>query len=137
MSPPDQSSAPEPRENPQTPRVRVARVSDPGGPTGAYRVLVDRLWPRGLRKDDADFDEWCKEVAPSADLRRWYGHQRDRFDEFARRYQSELGDPERQAALVGLRRVADQRHLTLLTATHDLELSHAQVLAKVLRDAPS
>ena len=70
-------------------RISVARVYDP--PAGqALRVLVDRVWPRGLRKDDARLDEWCKDVAPSTELRRWYGHDRASFDEFARRYRDEL-----------------------------------------------
>lgn len=64
------------------PAVGVRRVFDPPGPEDGWRVLVDRLWPRGLRKEDANFNEWCQEVAPSAELRNWYGHQRDLFGEF-------------------------------------------------------
>ena len=72
------------------PEVRVRRVYDePAGDDGA-RVLVDRLWPRGLTKARADLTEWCKEVAPSTELRRWYGHDPAKFNEFARRYRAEL-----------------------------------------------
>jgi uncharacterized protein YeaO (DUF488 family) len=95
-------------------------------------VLVDRLWPRGLRKDAAALDHWCQDVAPSTELRKWYGHDPDRFDEFAARYRAELDDPDRAAALASLRRLRRQRRLTLLTATRDADHSHAAVLAAVL-----
>lgn len=114
------------------PAVGVRRVVDPPGPEDGWRVLVDRLWPRGLRKEDAQFDEWCKEVAPSAELRNWYGHRRDLFGEFTRRYERELQDAERSAALHRLGQLAGREHVTLLTATHDVALSHAQVLATML-----
>src|SRR6476661_2028397 len=73
----------EPRMQPQ-PRVRVGRVYDERTAQDGTRVLVDRLWPRGLTKNRADLDEWCKQIAPSTALRRWYGHSPDRFIEFAR-----------------------------------------------------
>jgi uncharacterized protein YeaO (DUF488 family) len=75
--------------------VEVVRVyEDPGRSPGEHRVLVDRLWPRGLTKTSVDFDEWEKDVAPSTELRRWYGHDPGRFAEFARRYRAELaGEP--------------------------------------------
>jgi len=96
------------------------------------RVLVDRLWPRGLTKNQADLDEWCKQIAPSPALRRWYGHDPDRFAEFARRYRTELDDPERADALRHLRELAQQRTLSLLTATRTVETSEAAVLADLL-----
>ena len=115
------------------PGVRVRRVYDePAGDDGA-RVLVDRLWPRGLTKARADLAEWCKEVAPSAELRRWYGHKPAKFDEFARRYRAELAQPERAAALRHLHDLAGSRPLTLLTATRDPDISEAAVLADLLR----
>lgn len=111
--------------------VAVGRVYDPREPE-RLRVLVDRLWPRGLRKDAADLDRWDKDVAPSSELRSWYGHVPERFDEFARRYRAELEEPGRAQGLEELRDWADGRALTLLTATRDLTTSHATVLAEVL-----
>jgi uncharacterized protein YeaO (DUF488 family) len=114
--------------------VRIARVYDQPGPDDGARVLVDRLWPRGLAKDDAGLDEWCKQVAPSNELRTWYGHDPARFDEFRARYQAELTDPERAAALASLRDRHSRQILTLLSATRSLDISHAAVLADLLRD---
>ena len=95
-------------------------------------MLVDRLWPRGLSKAKAALDEWCKDVAPSAELRTWYGHDPARFEEFARRYRLELDDPGRASALAHLRALAQDRPLTLLTATRQPEISEAAVLAALL-----
>jgi uncharacterized protein YeaO (DUF488 family) len=97
-----------------------------------YRVLVDRLWPRGLTKADAALDEWVADAAPTSDLRRWYGHRVERFDEFARRYRAELQSPPASAAVDRLVELACKRPLTLLTATRDVEHSAAQVLQHVL-----
>jgi uncharacterized protein YeaO (DUF488 family)/DNA-binding MarR family transcriptional regulator len=107
--------------NPTATRVSVARVYDPPE-TGGRRLLVDRLWPRGLRKEDANF-EWRKDLAPSTELRRWYGHDPARFEEFAMRYAGELA--ERTDELDAL---ADEP-IVLLTATRDLAHSGATVLA--------
>jgi len=109
--------------------VRVARVYDPPAPDAGARVLVDRLWPRGLSKAAAALDDWCKQIAPSDELRRWYGHDPDLFVQFRERYLAELDDPDRAAALDTLR---DRGPLTLLTATKDVEISHAAVLADLL-----
>ncbi len=113
-------------------RVHVARVYDPPGDDDGARVLVDRLWPRGLSKDAAALDHWCRDVAPSSELRKWYGHDPARFAEFAERYRAELDDPDRAAALAALRRLSREGPLTLLTATKDPDLSQARVLADVL-----
>jgi uncharacterized protein YeaO (DUF488 family) len=112
-----------------TAQVRVARVYDPPGEDRAARILVDRLWPRGLSKAKAALDEWCKQVAPSPELRQWYGHAPDRFDEFRRRYQAELTAGEQAEALAHLRELARERPLVLLTASKALEISDAAVLA--------
>jgi uncharacterized protein YeaO (DUF488 family) len=112
--------------------VQVRRVYDPPEPDDGRRVLVDRLWPRGLSKERADLDDWCKEIAPSTGLRRWYGHDPDRYAEFARRYRAELDEPERAAALARLRELAGQGRLTLLTATKRSDISEAAVLADLL-----
>ena len=114
-------------------RVSVRRVYDEPEPGDGFRVLVDRVWPRGLAKDKAALDEWCKDVAPSTELRKWYGHDPDRFSEFAGRYQAELADAERAEALNHLRDLATRGPLTLLTATKQAEISQAAVIANMLR----
>lgn len=111
----------------------MARVYDPTPAPGA-RVLVDRVWPRGLTKAAARLDRWCKAVAPSTELRRWYGHDPARFDEFARRYRAELAEPQRAAAVAELRQLAAQRGVTLLTASTAVDISQARVLAEVVRE---
>lgn len=113
--------------------VRVRRVYEEPEPGDGTRVLVDRIWPRGLTKAKAALDEWCKDVAPSDELRTWYRHDPDRFEEFGRRYQLELQDPRRAEALAHLRGLARDRQLTLLTATRQPEISEAAVLAGLLR----
>ena len=114
------------------PHITVSRVYDPRIGVGT-RVLVDRIWPRGLRKDEAHLDEWCKDVAPSTELRRWYGHDPEHFEEFARRYRAELSQPLRAAAIEHLREVAEAGPVILLTATKSVNISHAAVLANLLR----
>lgn len=112
--------------------VRVRRVYDAPDAADGRRVLVDRIWPRGLKKQDARLDEWCKAVAPSAELRTWYGHDPNRFDEFTACYRAELEEPERAAALEHLRDLASQGPLTLLTASRRSDISQATVLAELL-----
>jgi uncharacterized protein YeaO (DUF488 family) len=116
-----------------TPDVRVGRVYDDPDPGEGTRVLVDRLWPRGLGREKAALDEWCKQVAPSAELRRWYGHDPQRFDEFARRYRAELAEGEPARALTHLRDLAGRGPITLLTASRRVDISDATVLAALLR----
>jgi uncharacterized protein YeaO (DUF488 family) len=113
--------------------VLVRRVYEEPRPEDGTRVLVDRLWPRGLTKDKAALDEWCKNVAPSDELRKWYQHDPDRFEEFSRRYRRELKDPQHAEAVSHLRDLANDMSLTLLTATKRPEISEAAVLADVLR----
>jgi uncharacterized protein YeaO (DUF488 family) len=110
-------------------RIRVARVYDDLDPDDGQRVLVDRLWPRGFRKDDPRVGIWFKDVAPSKELREWYDHQPERFDEFATRYREELQGSE---AFDELRRLAKSGVVTLVTATRHVEGSHAAVLATLL-----
>lgn len=116
------------------PQVAVRRVYDDASADDGYRVLVDRVWPRGLRRDDARLDEWCKAVAPSTELRRWYGHDPDRHAEFVERYRAELRGEEQAGELARLRERATAGRLTLLTATRDVDLSNAAALADVLRE---
>lgn len=95
-------------------------------------MLVDRVWPRGIAKADLELDDWNSGVAPSTSLRKWYAHDPDRFDEFARRYCQELATAEGQQALSQLRTCVRGKRLTLITATKDVEHSQAAVLAQVL-----
>ena len=118
-----------------TAEVRVRRVYDPPDPADGRRVLVDRLWPRGLAKSAAAVEEWLRAVAPSDELRRWYGHEAAKFAEFRDRYLAELRTPERAEALAHLRELADPGPLTLLTATKDVQHSQAAVLAERLGTA--
>jgi uncharacterized protein YeaO (DUF488 family) len=114
--------------------VRLRRVYEDPSPDDGTRVLVDRIWPRGLRKDSAHFDEWLKHVAPSKDLRAWYGHEPEKFTEFRHRYLAELRDPEQSEAMEQLKEIRRRGPVTVLTATKDIEHSHAAVLAALLRD---
>ena len=120
-----------------SPDIRVRRVYDAPEPRDGSRVLVDRVWPRGLRKDAARLDDWAKDVAPSTELRKWYGHDPAKFGEFRRRYTAELARPEAADALGRLRDLARQGPMTLLTATRDTDISQAAVLADLLREPPS
>jgi uncharacterized protein YeaO (DUF488 family) len=115
------------------PEVHARRVYEPAEPSDGRRVLVDRLWPRGVSKDRAHLDEWLKAVAPSDQLRRWYGHEPAKFPEFRQRYEAELSEPDQAEALRHLREEAQSGPVTLLTATKDLEHSEAEVLAQLLR----
>jgi uncharacterized protein YeaO (DUF488 family) len=111
--------------------IRCKRVYEPPSPDDGFRVLIDGLWPRGVSHDGAAIDLWARELAPSNELRRWYGHQPERFDEFGRRYRAEL-DAQREQ-LTELRRCARSGRVTLVFAARDAEHSNAAVLADVLR----
>ena len=113
--------------------IRVRRVYDEPGPGDGARVLVDRVWPRGLRKADAKLDEWAKDLAPSTALRTWYGHDPAKFGEFRRRYIAELDAPGSRNKLAEVQDMAAGRPVTLLTATRDVSISQATVLAELLR----
>lgn len=110
-------------------RIRVARIYKDVELDDGQRILVDRIWPRGIRKDDPRVGIWCKDVAPSKELRDWYHRAPERFDEFAARYESELGD---SAALERLRKLTKRGVVTLVTAVREVDSSHATVLAKLL-----
>ena len=114
--------------------IRVCRIYDDASRGDGARVLVDRVWPRGVRKDAARLDEWAKDVAPSTGLRTWYRHDPAKFDEFRRRYTAELAAPGPQEALGRLRALAADGPVTLLTATKDISISQAAVLAHLLRE---
>ncbi|WP_425247178.1 DUF488 domain-containing protein [Streptomyces sp. NEAU-NA10] len=112
--------------------VRVRRVYEPPEPDDGVRVLVDRLWPRGLAKDAARVDEWPKDLTPSTELRRWYHAGEGSYEEFARRYEAELAAPEAAELLDHVRELADRGQVTLLTAAKEPERSHAAVLVGLL-----
>lgn len=116
--------------------VQVRRIYDDPAPGDGTRVLVDRIWPRGMSKARAQLDEWCKQIAPSTELRTWYRHDPALFEEFARRYRAELDEPVRAAALTRLRGLAADGMLTLLTATRAADISEAVVIAELIAPQP-
>ena len=111
--------------------VRLTRAYEQPASSDGYRVLVDRLWPRGVSREEARLDEWAKELAPSATLRRWFAHDPARFAEFRRRYTAELAAHEEK--LGELRRRARNGTLTLVYGARDQEHNDAVVLAEILR----
>ncbi|HEU5405229.1 MAG TPA: DUF488 family protein [Gaiellaceae bacterium] len=111
--------------------VRLKRAYEPPARSDGYRVLIDRLWPRGVSKQEARLDEWARELAPSSELRRWFGHDPAKFDEFRRRYREELARQEEK--LGELRRRARGGRLTLVYGARDSEHNDAVVLAELLR----
>ena len=113
-------------------RVELRRVYDHRPSDGTPRVLIDRLWPRGIAKADAPFDEWAKEVAPSTELRRWYGHDPAKFEEFAGKYREEFAESPGKDGVERLRGQAQKGGLVLVTATRDVAHSAAEVLLGVL-----
>jgi uncharacterized protein YeaO (DUF488 family) len=110
--------------------LQIKRVYEQPSPEDGARILVDRLWPRGLRKDAAALDHWCKDIAPSAELRKWFDHREDRFDEFRKRYRLEL---KANPALAEFRTLTRSGKVTLLYAAHDEKVNHAVVLAEYIR----
>jgi uncharacterized protein YeaO (DUF488 family) len=114
--------------------IRLKRVYESPAQADGYRVLIDRLWPRGISKADAELDEWAKELAPSTELRTWFGHDPGRFAEFRRRYAAELD--RQRPRLAELRRRAKRGRLTLLYSARDREHNDAVVLAGILRQGP-
>jgi uncharacterized protein YeaO (DUF488 family) len=114
-------------------KIAIKRAYEPRTHGDGARILIDRLWPRGLRKDKAQLDEWRKDLAPSTELRQFYGHRPERFDEFSKRYLAELRSDLPAAAVTELVDVSRRRPVTLITASRDLEHSEAAVLATHLR----
>jgi len=115
------------------PRPLIKRVYEPAATADGVRILVDRLWPRGLSEQKAGVDEWLKDIAPSAALRKWFGHDPARWDEFRRRYQAELADNE--AATARLLELARKGPVTLVYAARDSEHNNAVVLADFVQHA--
>ena len=112
-----------------TTTVRVKRAYEHADGTDGYRVLIDRLWPRGLRKQDARLDAWLRALAPSDELRRWFGHDPLRFPDFRVRYRRELRNPAARELLDDLARRAERERVTLIYSAKDTEHNNALVLA--------
>jgi uncharacterized protein YeaO (DUF488 family) len=110
--------------------IRIKRVYEHPAPEDGVRILVDRLWPRGLSKEAAALDYWFKDIAPSPELRTWFDHREDRFDEFKKRYRLEL---KANPALAEFRKLAKPGKATLLYAAHDEKVNHAIVLAEYIQ----
>ena len=122
-------------ESNATGRVRIKRAYAPAADDDGYRVLVDRLWPRGVSKDKAHLDTWMKEIAPSTELRRWFGHDPARWDEFERRYRAELDEPERRHLVEALAERATHGPVTLIYGARDTAHNEAVVLCAVVSAA--
>lgn len=111
-------------------KLLIKRVYEQPSPDDGYRVLVDRLWPRGVSKEAAKLDLWLKDIGPSTELRQWFGHQPERFNEFAHRYQKEL---QTNPVLAELKQILhDNATVTLLYSAHDATHNQAVVLQKYL-----
>jgi uncharacterized protein YeaO (DUF488 family) len=111
--------------------IAIKRAYDKPTPQDGVRILIDRLWPRGISKNKLKLDGWPRELAPSTGLRKWYRHDPARFAEFRRRYKAELA--ERPEQLSALHAMVKGRAATLITATHEVDLSHAEVMRSILR----
>lgn len=111
-------------------RIHMKRVYDEPAKADGTRVLVDRIWPRGVRKDEAAIDEWLKEIAPSTELRKWFGHSPERWEEFRRRYEAELA--ENEDAVERLLDLCRKGDVTLVYAARDDEHSNARVIKELL-----
>lgn len=111
--------------------LQIKRIYDEPAKSDGYRVLVDRLWPRGVSKEKAALDEWIKEVGPTDDLRKWFGHQPERYKEFKTKYQKEL---DSNLALKKLKDIVTKhKNVTLLYSAHDSEYNQATVLLDYLK----
>jgi uncharacterized protein YeaO (DUF488 family) len=113
--------------------VRIKRIYDEPRRSDGYRVLVDHVWPRGVSRERACLDEWARELAPSDELRRWFAHDPDRFDEFRARYRGELVD--QRDHVLELARRARSRRVTIVYAARDQQHNNAIVVADLVRDA--
>ena len=113
-------------------QIALKRVYDEPDPSGGTRVLVDRLWPRGLSKERAQVNVWMKEFAPSNELRKWFGHDPEKFAEFRRRYETELASESGQEALAKLRDMARREPITMVFGAHDMEHNNAVILRELL-----
>lgn len=114
--------------------IRIKRAYEPPDPADGRRVLVDRVWPRGMSREALAVERWARDLAPSNELRRWFGHDPARWEEFRRRYRTELADPGREAELDELAAIARAGTLTLVYSARDEEHNQARVLAEVIAE---
>lgn len=112
--------------------ISIKRIYDHKEFDGTYRILADRLWPRGVKKTDLQFDEWDKEIAPSSELRKWFDHKPERFEEFSKLYNEELSSKEK--SLDKIRALAKKTPVTLLYGAKDAKINHAVVLMDRLKN---
>ena len=115
--------------------LRVKRVYDKKEASDGKRILVDRLWPRGLRTEDAAIDEWLKEISPSDELRRWFNREPEKWQEFRRRYRKELSSPEKREILKRIAKEAAHSDITLVYGASETEYNNARVLAELIGEA--
>lgn len=115
--------------------VKIKRVYEDPARGDGYRVLVDRLWPRGVKKENLSFNEWPKEVCPSTEIRKFFNHDPKKFSEFRKLYMQELRQAESQQKIQELAKLAKKKNLTLLYAAHDHDINHARILKEVIDKA--
>jgi uncharacterized protein YeaO (DUF488 family) len=130
MKKPSRSARPS-RPKRRASSIAIKRAYDKPSAKDGVRILIDRLWPRGLSKAKLKIDAWPRELTPSTDLRKWYGHEPARFAEFRRRYRAELAEHAKE--LDAVRTMVKGRSATLITATREVDLSHAAVMRGILR----
>jgi len=130
MKKPSRSARPS-RPKRRAASIAIKRAYDEPSAKDGVRILVDRLWPRGMSKSKLKIDAWPRELTPSTDLRKWYGHEPARFAEFRRRYRAELAEHAKE--LDAVRTMVKGRSATLITATREVDLSHAAVMRGILR----
>ncbi|TYP94823.1 Uncharacterized conserved protein YeaO, DUF488 family [Fodinibius salinus] len=111
-------------------QLKTKRIYEDYSKDDGFRLLVDRLWPRGVSKEEARLDKWIKDIAPSTELRKWFDHDPDKFDEFSKRYKGELTN--RDKTVNYLLEKAEQKKITLLYAARDKDYNHANVLKEFL-----
>lgn len=115
--------------------IEIKRIYEPAEKNGGKRILVDRLWPRGVTKQKAQLDEWLKDIAPSPQLRTWFGHKSERFDAFAHQYRLELDtDPLKQLIVQQLLELSKTERVTLLYGAKSAVINHAVILQKYLQE---
>lgn len=114
--------------------IILKRIYDEPPQLGGHRILIDRIWPRGISKEDANLDEWMKEITPSPPLRKWFNHEQEKFEGFKKAYKEELNQDDKQKKLQELREMSANERLVLLYGVKDKQCNHAVVLKEVLDD---
>ena len=112
--------------------IQIKRVYEPSSKNDGYRILVDRLWPRGIKKVDLHLDEWAKDIAPSPELRKWFGHKAENWKKFRSKYAKELKNKDLKEKITEIAKRSKKSRVTLLYAAHDEEHNHAIVLKEFI-----